>query len=1613
MFRHIVNALTLVSISCCFSTLAFAQASINENQETATLYVDVVNGSDGNPGTQQLPLQTILKAAQLAEQNNQNNIGTQVNIQPGLYRENIDLQGLANDTALPETFQAVTPGTVFISGADPYTNWAPTSQNPSIYSTAWTYTFGLCSPLVGGAPPQPDITLRREMTFVNGTQMTQVLSLAQMLQGTFYVDEAQGQIYLWPPSGVDPNSADVEVADRYKLWIISNKNGVVLRGLTFEYSADCVGAGAAEMNNAASSNVLFDTDSFIWNNASGLHIFTINPQNPESNYTIQNVIANHNGERGIATDETLNGLWQNIDASFNDWRGEQGSFTAWSAAGIYPFGDHVATYNNITLDYNLADGTHLDTSFENFVGTNISSRNNLISGMMVEKSDGPVTISNLVACNNALPGFEAYTKISAEGGFELRDSADVTLTQSMFYNNGATGITIQGIPGGLPYVNWQTGQNQLMQNVNFVNTYNTFVGMNSLEDQFLDSYLGGADWTLFQSTLTSNNNVWWNSATDMTFIVPITIPPTTTNFAGWQQATLQDQNSSWQPWEGGPPASCSRAPDMPDFWFINNNPTLTLDASGQAVSNFTSVPLDFTQQANLTYDGISEVPGLSAQLSETTMNMGDVVTFQANAATSTAPGTYQVTLLANSGSTTRTSTFFLTVPTTSLRLSTTTLNFGNVQVGQQSSPQTVTMTNFGQSPIAISRILVGVGFSQTNNCPASLPPNVQCAINVVFTPPGGVAYNAELSIVDADPTSPQEVALTGAGLAVAQVTLSSHAVSFGSEIFGVTSAPQNITLTNTGTIAYVINSIAFTGNQGSDFAQTNTCGSSVPVGGSCTISLTFTPDSLSTCSGTMIISDNTMHGETTALLSGIGVTSVKVSPTSITFATEPVGFPSPALSVTLQNLGNTLSVTGITFGGTNPGDFTETDNCTGGVPANSSCTITITFTPQAQGARTAVMQIADGDPTSPQSVTLRGTGESAIAQVTLSSRAVSFGSQIFNTTSGAHNITLTNIGKVPYVINSITFAGNQGPDFAQTDTCGSGVPVGGNCTISLTFTPESLSTCSGTMVISDNTSTGQTTASLGGTGLSSVKVSPTSILFQAAMVGQSAPSQTVTLQNLGNTLSVSGITFGGTNPGDFTETDNCTGGVPADSSCTITVTFTPQAKGARTAIMQIADGDPSSPQSVTLRGTGNASIAQVKLSPTSVAFGSQVFGTTSAAQTVTLTNTGTVAYLINSITFAGSQAADFAQTDNCGSSVPVGGSCTFNITFTPESLRTCSGDLVISDNTSKGETVVPLTGTSLSSVSVTPTSLAFQSVMVGLSAPPLTVTLQNLGNTLPVTGIIIAGADAADFSETNNCGNSVPAGGSCAITITFTPQAQGIRTATMQISDADPSSPQSVTLKGTGEHALAQVTISPSSVMFGSQIFNTTSAPQTVTLTNIGPVAYVINSITITGHQASDFVQSNNTCGSGIPVGGSCTISLIFTPESYSSCTGSLIISDNTKYAQTTATLNGNGLSSVIVAPTSITFQAVPLGQSAPSQTVTFQNLGNALSISGIVIGGTDPADFSQTNNCGNSVPALGSCTITITFAPQAQGGRTATMQITDADPTSPQNVMLRGSGQP
>lgn len=213
-------------------------------------------------------------------------------------------------------------------------------------------------------------------------------------------------------------------------------------------------------------------------------------------------------------------------------------------------------------------------------------------------------------------------------------------------------------------------------------------------------------------------------------------------------------------------------------------------------------------------------------------------------------------------------------------------------------------------------------------------------------------------------------------------------------------------------------------------------------------------------------------------------------------------------------------------------------------------------------------------------------------------------------------------------------------------------------------------------------------------------VTPTSLAFGIQPVGVASSAKTVTLTN--NTSDPipfpgSSVTFSGTNAADFSSPSNtCGASIAAGASCTVSVIFTPSVAAGESATLvitvTITNGGISSSQSfnVSLSGTGSASAPGVGLVPASLAFGGQMLTTTSAAKTVTLTNTGASALTITSIVASG----DFAVSNNpCGASLAAGANCIISVTFAPTALGARAGTLTITDNAGGSPHTVPLTGT--------------------------------------------------------------------------------------------------------------------------------------------------------------------------------------------------------------------------------------------------------------------------------------------------------------------------------
>jgi hypothetical protein len=825
------------------SLTCFGQANVNESLETATVYVDGVNGSDSNPGTSAEPLKTIGAGVSKAVNNNHNSIGTKVIIRPATYRESIAVGHSGKSTSLPMTFEAATNGTVIVSGADVWTGWTQYSGNSQIYTRSWPYSWGVCrgDPQ---APTEQPIVMRREMLIVNHKPMTEVLSLSAMRPGTFFPSESNSTVYVWPPSGANMSTATVEVATRDTLFTVGGQSNIVVRGLTFEYANSCHQSAAVSIVNRA-QNVLMDSDTFIWNNAAGL-VFNGGAQK----FTVQNSVANHNGQMGFGTSTVKSGLWQSDTTSYNNWRGAQGAFYSWDTGGTKFLLDHDSTFSNFTTAYNQAHGFAFDTDNKNVTLTNFVSVSNVGTGFYAEKGEGPFTFTNSAICANNIQN-NAYL-----GGITLRDSAGVSLTGSSLFGNGTAQVYLIGQAGGFLITDWETGQVYNVLNENLKLSGTTLAGPASYQ-VFSDGTLGGADWTHFVSTLSSDNNTWWAGANKGAFTVPSPTKNTNVTLGGWQSMTTQDSHSTWT--SANSPAACNVASKGADFWLLmmtNTAHPITVDSSGTASWNLATLPLGgMTGTVNLSLDGVSKIPGTTASFTPASISTSAASVLTVHTGANTPAGTYPVTVIANLGNITHTVTISVAVPTTSVHLSTNSLSFGNQKDGTSSSPKTVTLTNTGKVPLVMTGISSNPVFSQTNNCGLSVAAGKSCTINVTFTPKAVGAVTQSLRISDADPTSPQSVTLTGTGLAAPHLSLSVKSLSFGLHKVGTTGT-KTLTLTNKGTGPLAISKMTITGTNSADFTQSNNCGTSLAASKACTVTVAFKPHATGSRSAVLSIFDN-------------------------------------------------------------------------------------------------------------------------------------------------------------------------------------------------------------------------------------------------------------------------------------------------------------------------------------------------------------------------------------------------------------------------------------------------------------------------------------------------------------------------------------------------------------------------------------------------------------------------------------------------------------------------------------------------------------------------------------------------------------------------------------
>jgi hypothetical protein len=528
----------------------------------------------------------------------------------------------------------------------------------------------------------------------------------------------------------------------------------------------------------------------------------------------------------------------------------------------------------------------------------------------------------------------------------------------------------------------------------------------------------------------------------------------------------------------------------------------------------------------------------------------------------------------------------------------------------------------------------------------------------------------------------------------------------------------------------------------------------VAAGGATTIPVLFKPSATGPRSATLLITDNAGDSPQPVPLSGNGTPApspantapagISVSPAALDFQNQTVGVPSTPLQVTVSN-GNNFSV-GISpsMGGVNSREFAIVSSRIFSIAAGGTANVSMVFTPQAGGPRSALLIVNDDSGGPSHYVTLAGTGGTSAPAVQFTPLALTFPDQPVGATGTPQSVTVTNTGNATLQISGVAFGGMNSGDFAfPASFAAPAVPINlapnASTTIPVLFKPNATGLRSATLLIADNASGSPHSATLSGnciappptsTAPPGISVGPASLSFPSQMVGTTSSPLQVTVSN-GTSASVEfSPSMAGVNSADFAITSPRIFTVPAGGAANINMAFTPQAAGPRSAVL-IVNNNTGTPSSfITLAGVGIASTPATQLTPLTLAFASQVVGTISPSQSLTINNTGSATLQITALAFTGTNAADFSfpftvtlPSATAPLNVAAKSAITIPVLFRPSATGIRSATLLITSNSPTSPNAVPLAGTGIV------TTLAF--------VPPHTATLSWQASTSAVKGYYV------------------------------------------------------------------------------------------------------------------------------------------------------------------------------------------------------------------------------------------------------------------------------------
>jgi hypothetical protein len=986
-----------------------------------------------------------------------------------------------------------------------------------------------------------------------------------------------------------------------------------------------------------------------------------------------------------------------------------------------------------------------------------------------------------------------------------------------------------------------------------------------------------------------------------------------------------------------------------------------------------------------------------------------------------------VTLHYNNGATSQSASLALSgtgvaqvVPAV-LQIAPVTFDFGQVKVGAVPS-HGFSVKNTGGTAAALQSVGASAPFAATSQCGSVLAAGATCQIQVTFAPSAAGSVSSALVVKYQDGAHNQSVSVSLAGTGIVPASpavltfVNGSSFAFGGITVG-TSTSHNLDVKNTGGKTASLQSIA----AAAPFAvDSQSCGNSLAAGASCSIQVRFSPGVVGAVNGSLQILYHDGVNNQVAKLPVSGTGLAVQAPAVLTISDGPTfAFGQVAINgfgahdFWVKNSGQ-LPASVQSIGAGAPFSVLS-HNCGANVSPGKACRVRIAFQPMGVGDYQGQLSISYQDGVSPQTanVGLTGTGYvPATALLAISEApAFDFGVPVVGS-STVHVFTVYNYGTAQ--ASQVT-PNTDAPFSLTASTCGAAIPAGGNCALTVTFSPQAAGPVSDSLSVTYENGQGSQTASVALTGLGltpaqlSISDGPTFDYGVVALGGSSAKAFTVSNSGQGVAL----LQTPTTTQAPFAVTGNsCGSSLAANASCVITVTFSPAGPGPANDTLTLAFNDTVNAFSVSraIQGTG-ATPAQLAVAEApSFDFGN-VAQSTSAAHTFTLNNSGQTGGSLQSVNVTGSGYA--LQTNGCNGVLASGGSCNFSVTLNVSSPGSYPGTIALTyfDGVATQTISVGLTGTAVAAPVLSFSdgqAYDFGAVVVG-GSQSRTETISNLGQA-SATGFSPS-ASGSITTTGGTCTDTLDAGASCTVVVTFSPAAEGPTTGSLSVAFNDGLNNRVVGIgfTGTGGRPAALALSDVPTFDFGA-VASGGNATHAFTVSNSGGVAATLSAPSLNGAPFS--VTSG--CGTQIAASASCAVSVTFSPSATGVFNDSLTVpyNDGLQNHSISVALQGTGAGPAIVGISdgaSFDFGTVAVA-SAGLHTFTVTNSGQvAAGIRSVTLPAGAFTVDSQT--CGNQLAAAATCTVAIRFAPVAAGSAQAALQLAYFDGAAEQTVSVSLTG--